>query len=93
MCPCFPSHAVFLGDRCPTPGLRYPCLAGVSLINASSAELGTYNPGACLTSPAACLRVSPDLPYSSNPFEPSSSSVALSSKVSGLKASAGLKGS
>lgn len=65
---------------------RYPCWVAVSLINVSSAGLGTYNPDACLTSPSACLIVSPNLLYSSNPscfF----SFVARSSKVSSLKAS------
>lgn len=56
-----------LGDLCGTLGFPR-ILADASLINVSSAELGTYNPGACLTSPAACLIVSPNLPCSSNLF-------------------------
>lgn len=46
-------HALSLSNLCPAPGVRGPCWVDVSLIDVSSAGLGTHNPGACLTPPAA----------------------------------------
>lgn len=89
LCPaplCFPAHTLSLCHLWQTLGFQYHFVADISLINVSGADLGTYNPGACLTSVAACLIAQTcPAPQTCSTPSPSSSLLAPSSKVSSLK--------